>query len=63
MFYQKTRRLFSSFDPFVDYYKILGVSKSASSKQIRTGYYNMAKKFHPDLNTETKGADFEKLNL
>lgn len=27
------------------------------------GYYTMAKKFHPDLNADVQGAEYEKLNI
>jgi DnaJ-class molecular chaperone len=37
------------FDPEVNYYQILGLKKSATPKQVRQGYYKMAKQFHPDL--------------
>lgn len=32
----------------VDYYKILGVPKGASTSQIKVRYQTLAKKFHPD---------------
>ncbi|KAM0458311.1 hypothetical protein ACHAPV_006122 [Trichoderma viride] len=33
-----------------DFYKILGVDKSATDKQLKTAYRQLSKKFHPDKN-------------
>lgn len=39
-----------------DYYKILGISKNSSSKEIKKAYYQLAKKYHPDTNKDDPNA-------
>lgn len=36
-----------------NYYKILGVSEKANLKDIKSAYYKLAKKYHPDVNSGT----------
>ena len=47
-----------------DYYKILGVSRTASHEEIRVAYRNLAKSVHPDNNPGDKDAEerFKLLN-
>jgi len=47
-----------------DYYKILGVSRNASEKEIKQAYRRLARKHHPDLNPGDKSAEakFKEIN-
>ncbi len=40
-----------------DYYKTLGVSKTASAEEIRKAHKKLSKKYHPDVNKEKDASD------
>src|SRR5258706_6051734 len=42
---------------FKDYYATLGVSKSASEKEIKQAFRKLARKHHPDVNPGDKSAE------
>ena len=49
---------------FVDYYKAMGLPITATAKDIKNAYRRLARKFHPDLNPNSKEAkiNFQLIN-
>lgn len=49
---------------YKDYYKILGVPRSANEKEIKGAYRRLARKYHPDVNKDDAEAEarFKEIN-
>jgi len=49
---------------FIDYYKVLGISKTASPEEVKKAYRKLARQYHPDLNPKDASAHrkFQEIN-
>ncbi len=49
---------------YIDYYKLLGIPKTATASEIKAAYRKLARKHHPDLNPNDKDAikRFQQIN-
>lgn len=54
------RQRMSSVRPDYDPYSVLGISRTADISSIKKKYHELAKKYHPDLNSNLSESDKEK---
>src|SRR6201984_2155853 len=49
---------------FIDYYRILGIDRTAAEKDIKSAYRKLARQYHPDLNPNDPEANkkFQQIN-
>src|ERR1043165_3384150 len=49
---------------YIDYYKVLGLEKTATEADVKNAYRKLARKHHPDLNPNDKEANkkFQQVN-
>lgn len=49
---------------YIDYYKVLGIAKNASEKEIKKAYRKLARQYHPDVNPNDANAEqkFKQVN-
>ncbi|MEO6404015.1 MAG: J domain-containing protein [Ferruginibacter sp.] len=49
---------------YIDYYKVLGISKTATAEEIKKTYRKLARQFHPDVNPNNANAHkkFQQIN-
>lgn len=49
---------------YIDYYKVLGLNKNATTDEVKKAYRKLARKHHPDLNPNNKEAEkkFQEIN-